>query len=79
MHWLELTTGIVIIYLLLAFIRATRTGNWKLYLDSLRLMLPWMFAYDNTLRQVIRPIFSFYFYIYHLQSKIYKFASGAVQ
>lgn len=36
------------VYVLLAFMRATRTGDWKLHLASLRLMLPWMFAYDRT-------------------------------
>ena len=33
---------------LMNFIRATREGNWKLHLDSVKEMLPWLFAYDHT-------------------------------
>lgn len=33
--------------LLLRFIRATRSTNWDLHLDSLREMIPWYFAYDR--------------------------------
>ena len=33
--------------ILLQFIRATREGNWQLYLNSLKLMLPMIFAYDR--------------------------------
>ena len=33
---------------LLAFIRGTRLSDWNLHLASLRLMLPWYFAYDRT-------------------------------
>lgn len=36
------------VYILMAFIRATRTSNWDLHLAALRAMLPWMFAYDRT-------------------------------
>lgn len=32
----------------LNFIRATRTGDFRLHLASIRSMLPWMFAYDRT-------------------------------
>eukprot|EP00794_Sanderia_malayensis_P000755 gene755-41_t len=34
-------------YILFAFIRSIRMGNWKLHLESTQLMLPWMFAYDR--------------------------------
>ena len=34
--------------LLLNIIYATRSGNWSLYLASLRQALPWFFAYDRT-------------------------------
>ncbi|XP_065185756.1 uncharacterized protein LOC135816485 [Sycon ciliatum] len=33
--------------LLLRFVRASRTGNWKLHLVCVRDMLPWCFAYDR--------------------------------
>ena len=33
--------------LLLAFIRSTREGDWKLHCACLRDLLPWMFAYDR--------------------------------
>lgn len=36
------------IELLLTFIRATRTSDWKLHLSSVTDMLPWYFAYDRT-------------------------------
>ena len=42
------TSYLNMITILLAFIRATRTSNWALHLASLRMMLPWMFAYDRT-------------------------------
>ena len=32
---------------LLLFLRATREGDWKLHLASLRQILPWFFAYDR--------------------------------
>lgn len=38
---------IELIEALLAFIRATREGNWKLHLAAIRLILPWIFAYDR--------------------------------
>ena len=34
--------------ILLNFIRATRTADWCLHLASLKMMLPWFFAYDRT-------------------------------
>ena len=34
------------VYLLLSFIRATRTTDWILHLSTVRAMLPWYFAYD---------------------------------
>jgi len=33
--------------ILLALIRATREGNWGLYLTALRKVIPWCFAYDH--------------------------------
>lgn len=33
--------------ILLMLIRATREGNWSLYLASIRKMIPWCFAYDH--------------------------------
>jgi len=33
---------------MLEFIRAERSGNWQLYLDSMQAMLPVFFAYDRT-------------------------------
>ena len=33
--------------ILLRFIRAERSGNWKLYLDSFQEMMPWFAAYDR--------------------------------
>lgn len=32
---------------LLSFLRATRTSDWLLHLDAVRLMIPWFFAYDR--------------------------------
>ena len=39
-------TYIEMVQLLLTFIRATRTTDWKLHLSAVRAMLPWYFAYD---------------------------------
>ena len=36
------------VHLLLQFIRSIREGNWKLHLDCIASMLPWMFAHDRT-------------------------------
>lgn len=36
------------VQLLLLYIRATRTSNWKLHLQAIRLMLPWFFVTDRT-------------------------------
>ncbi|KAJ4940926.1 hypothetical protein JOQ06_027216 [Pogonophryne albipinna] len=33
--------------LLLLFVRATRESNWQLHLSTVRLMMPWFFAYDR--------------------------------
>eukprot|EP00794_Sanderia_malayensis_P008325 gene8325-9216_t len=44
-------------YILFAFIRSIRTGDWKLHLESTQRMLPWMFAYD-------RPNYSRYLTFY---------------
>ena len=44
--------------LLLRFVRASRTGNWKLHLVCVRDMLPWCFAYD---RVNYARFMSFYF------------------
>ena len=41
------TSYISMVHLLLAFIRATREGNWNLHLASVKAMLPWFFAYDR--------------------------------
>ncbi|XP_065646027.1 uncharacterized protein LOC136076646 isoform X2 [Hydra vulgaris] len=35
------------VWLMLLFLRATRTTNWELHLDCVRMMLPWYFAYDR--------------------------------
>ena len=36
-----------LVRLLLTFIRATRESDWLLHVHTLRLMLPWYFAYDR--------------------------------
>ena len=33
---------------LMNFISATREGHWKLYIDSVKKMSPWFFAYNHT-------------------------------
>ena len=33
--------------IILNIIYATRSGNWKLYISSLKYFLPWVFAYDR--------------------------------
>ncbi len=38
---------IEMVQLLLLFIRATRTSDWKLHLSTLRSMIPWFFATDR--------------------------------
>lgn len=38
---------LTMVELLLAFIRATREGDWELHCSCVRLMLPWMFSYDR--------------------------------
>ena len=43
--------------MLLHFIRATREGNWKLHLATLRVMLPWFFAYDRVNYSRYLPIY----------------------
>ena len=32
---------------LLSFLYAARTGNWKLYVESINMLLPWTFAFDR--------------------------------
>ena len=32
---------------LMSFIHLTREGNWKLHLEYIKCMLPWMFTYDR--------------------------------
>ena len=32
---------------LLSILYATRTGNWKLYVESINMLLPWTFAFDR--------------------------------
>ncbi|XP_065671561.1 uncharacterized protein LOC136089469 [Hydra vulgaris] len=39
---------IEMVQLLLIFVRATRTNDWKLHVSVVRSMLPWFFAYDRT-------------------------------
>ena len=41
------STYIDMVQLLLTFIRATRTSDWKLHLSALRSMIPWFFATDR--------------------------------
>lgn len=36
------------VQLLLLYIRATRTSDWQLHLQTVRLMLPWFFTTDRT-------------------------------
>ena len=38
---------IAMVQLLLLFIRATRTSDWRLHLSALRSMIPWFFATDR--------------------------------
>ena len=38
---------IEMVQLLLLFIRATRESNWQWHMSTIRLMLPWFFAYDR--------------------------------
>ena len=38
---------IEIVGLLLSFICATCEGNWKLHLECIKCMLPWLFSYDG--------------------------------
>ena len=38
---------IEMVQVVMLFIRATREGNWKLHLSSIRSFLPWLFAYDH--------------------------------
>ena len=40
------SSDIDMVQCLLLFLRATREGDWKLHLASLRQILPWFFAYD---------------------------------
>ncbi|XP_065659181.1 uncharacterized protein LOC136083629 [Hydra vulgaris] len=35
------------VWLMMLFLGATRTTNWELYLECVRMMLPWYFAYDR--------------------------------
>ena len=35
------------VFLLLNFVRSSRTGDWLLHLSCMRQMLPWFFAYDR--------------------------------
>ena len=41
------STYMELVGILLMFVRATRESNWSLHVHSLRLMLPWMFAFDR--------------------------------
>lgn len=41
------STYIDMVQLLLLFIRATRTSDWKLHLSTLRSMIPWFFVTDR--------------------------------
>lgn len=41
------STYIDMVQLLLTFIRATRTSDWKLHLSALRSLIPWFFATDR--------------------------------
>ena len=38
---------IEMVQLLLLFVRATRESNWQWHISTIRLMLPWFFAYDR--------------------------------
>ncbi|XP_071812536.1 uncharacterized protein [Apostichopus japonicus] len=42
---------------ILLFIRATREGDWKLHLATVRVLLPWMFAYDRTNYSRYLPVY----------------------
>ena len=50
--------------LMLCFIRATREGNWKLYLNCVKDILPWLFAYDRTNYDRYLPV-----YLLHMLKK----------
>ena len=43
-YWLSFMSMVEI---LMMNIHSVRTGNWKLFLDSIRLMIPWMKIYDK--------------------------------
>ena len=43
--------------LLLAFIRATREGNWQLHLDCVQTMIPYTFSYDRTNYSRYLPVY----------------------
>lgn len=36
------------IELLFNLVYSTRSGNWNIYIESVRIALPWFFAYDRT-------------------------------
>lgn len=42
------STYIDMVQLLLLYIKATRTSDWDLHLQTVRLMLPWFFVTDRT-------------------------------
>ena len=37
-----------LVSILLAFTRALRCGDWKLYMSAFKSMMPWFAAYDHT-------------------------------
>ena len=42
MSYVDMVEGIV-----LGLLRASREGDWDLHLHSIRMMIPWCFAYDK--------------------------------
>ena len=46
-----------LINLVLQFVRATKEGNWKLHLQCICQMIPWMFAYDQVHYSRYLPVY----------------------
>lgn len=46
-----------LINLVLQFVRATKEGNWKLHLQCIRQMIPWLFAYDRVNYSRYLPVY----------------------
>ena len=53
MSYLEMVENVLL------FIRATREGDWSLHLAAVRVLIPWMFAYDRTNYSRYLPVYWF--------------------